>query len=285
MFARPLHHHLHPRPQSSKALVRLGKLATRMLLFAIALAFLQGLVGVQEGSAEPVIGSTVLPQWAWKEVTNLCGEPPPDPSANPVWVGCYKEALRIIGLSGGTSSKFSAPRMRHATPGVTKASGTSSLTLSSGTPYLPFLGNTLVGVSFVPNSLSLDTVTAVYATDLRRQSDCSLDEDFVLPTATTPSTTLITSLPAAQDYLHQLSGLTTTPDVFKNGCDDQVLGLPATGNILLLGNTSDGAVISAQLASAGLYVTVTDPHRQHNQEHSAHEWPGARLLLGRESQE
>ena len=38
-----------------------------------------------------------------------------------------------------------------------------------------------------------------------------------------------------------------------------MLGLPATGNILLLGNTSDGAVISAQLANAGLYVTITDP--------------------------
>ena len=165
----------------------------------------------------------------------------------------------MLGLSDKSNGNFSAPRNRQASPSVTEASGTSGLTLSSSTPYLPFLGNPLVGLSFVPNSLSLDTATALYATDLERQSDCSLNEDFVLPTAITPSTTLITSLPAAQDYFHQLSGLTTKPDVFKNGCAIQVLGLPATGNILLLGNTSDGAVISAQLANAGLYVTVTDP--------------------------
>ena len=37
-----------------------------------------------------------------------------------------------------------------------------------------------------------------------------------------------------------------------------MLGLPATGRCFLLGNTSDGAAISAELASNGLYVTVTD---------------------------
>ena len=250
-------------PVSSPTILRrsfahLGKLACRTLLFAIALFFLQGSVGAQ--LIHFVItdsGQYVIPEDKWKEITNLCGEPPA--VTDPVYQGCYNEALRMLGLGGSPSGKFSALRMRHATPGVTEASGTAGLTLSSGTPYLPFLGNRLVGLSFVPNSLSIDTLTAVYATDLRRQSDCSLDEDFVLPTATTPSTTVITSLPAAQDFIHQLSGLTTTPDVFKNGCNDQVLGLPATGSILLLGNTSDGAAISAQLANAGLYVTVTDP--------------------------
>ena len=124
----------------------------------------------------------------------------------------------MIGL-GGTSGKFSTPRMRHATPGVTKASGTSSLTLSSSTPYLPFLGNPLVGLSFVPNApLARHGYRCLChgpAPPLRLQPGRRL----VLPTATTPSATLITSLPAAQDYFHQLSGLTTTPDVFKNGCD------------------------------------------------------------------
>ena len=52
MFARPLHHQLHPRPESSKTILRLGRLATRMLLFTIALAFLQGFIGVQEASAD-----------------------------------------------------------------------------------------------------------------------------------------------------------------------------------------------------------------------------------------
>ncbi len=264
MFLEPFRRRLHPRPQSS--LSRLGRLAIRTLLFAIALFFLQGPLGVQEASAQATIVATdglyQVPAAAWKQITNLCGHPPAPPAgltSDPVWTGCFHEALRMLGLSDKSNGNFSAPRNRQASPSVTEASGTSGLTLSSSTPYLPFLGNPLVGLSFVPNSLSLDTATALYATDLERQSDCSLNEDFVLPTAITPSTTLITSLPAAQDYFHQLSGLTTKPDVFKNGCNIQVLGLPATGNILLLGNTSDGAVISAQLADAGLYVTVTDP--------------------------
>jgi trimeric autotransporter adhesin len=266
VFSEPFDRHLHPRPQSSSALARVGMLALKPLLFAIALVFLQEPLGVQEASAQATIVTTdgfyQVPAAAWKQITNLCGHPPAPPAAptsDPVWTGCFHEALRMLGLSGKSNGNFSAPRNRHGSPSVTEASGTSSLTLSSSTPFLPFLGNPLVGLSFVPNSLSLDTATALYATDLERQSDCSLNEDFVLPTALTPSTTLITSLPAAQDYFHQLSGLTTKPDVFKNGCAIQVLGLPATGNIQLLGNTSDGAVISAQLANAGLYVTVTDP--------------------------
>ena len=263
MVPELLDRQLHSRPQSSKVLARMGKLAIRAFLLAIALFFLQGFVGMQKASSEEVFtspeGEFVIPSYTWKQITNICGEPPEVPGSDLFWTGCFHETLRMFGLGGLPASKFSAPRIRHASPGATEASGTSSLSLSSGTPFLPFLGNPLVGVSFVPNSLSLDTATAVYATDLRRQSDCSLDEDFVLPTSTTPSTTVIASLPAAQDYLHKLSGLTTTPDVFKNGCAIQVLGLPATGNILLLGNTSDGAVISAQLANAGLYVTITDP--------------------------
>jgi hypothetical protein len=167
--------------------------------------------------------------------------------------------LRILGLGGGPAGASSARLIHPAAGGVAQASGTFSLALNSGTPYLPFLGNQLVEVSWVPNATAIANVTAVYATALRRQSDCSLDEDFVLPTATTPSTAAIASVTGAQDYLHQLSGLTTKPDVFANGCDYQVLGLPATGNILLLGETADGAAISAQLASSGLYVTITDP--------------------------
>jgi trimeric autotransporter adhesin len=267
VLSEPFDRHLLPRPQSSNVLARVGKLASRTLLFAVALTFLPGPVVVQEASAQTVFHFTsgvqfVMPEWAWKQVTNLCGEPPAPPAkpgSDPFFNGCLEEAVRMLGLGGGPAGKFSASHIHHASPGATETSGSSSLTLSSSTPYLPFLGNPLVGLSFVPNSLSPDTVTAVYAADLRRQSDCSLEEDFVLPTATTPSTTVISSLPAAQDYLHQLSGLTTKPDVFKNGCDIQVLGLPASGNIQLLGNTSDGAVISAQLANAGLYVTVTDP--------------------------
>ena len=101
-------------------------------------------------------------------------------------------------------------------------------------------------------------MTAAYAVGLARRPDCSLDEDYVLPGAGLPDAEYLTSLTDAQDYFHQLAGLTTKPDVFANGCTPQVLGLSPTGIGLLLGSTSDGAAIGAQLTIYGLYVTVTD---------------------------
>jgi FG-GAP-like repeat len=142
--------------------------------------------------------------------------------------------------------------------GATGTSSSSSLTLDSSAPALPFLGNWLVGLSFVANAADPATATAAYRTVLRRQSNCSLDEDFIFPNGATPSADYITTLTDAQDNYHELSGLTTTPDTFPNGCNPQMLGLPASNSFELLGQTSDGAAISAQLASAGLSVTVTD---------------------------
>ncbi len=125
-------------------------------------------------------------------------------------------------------------------------------------PVLPFLGNWLVGLTFLPNSSVPADITAVYAVGFRRQTDCSLDEDYVVPFASTPNAGYVTSFTGAQDYLHELAGLTTTEGIFPNGCGYQKLGLPASNSILLLGTTAGGATISAELANSGLYVTVTD---------------------------
>jgi hypothetical protein len=117
----------------------------------------------------------------------------------------------------GVPIKTSPPRVSILAQQV---SGTSSLALSSSTPGLPFLGNPLAVVSYVRNSALLANATAAFEVGLRRQSDCSLAEDFVWPDAATPNTpdaSFITSLPAAQDYFHKLSGLATTPDVFAKG--------------------------------------------------------------------
>lgn len=130
--------------------------------------------------------------------------------------------------------------------------------LSSSSPDLPFLGNPLTVLGFVPNAATADNVTAAYLTGLRRQSDCSLDEDYILPDQSTPAAEYLTSLAGAQDYFHQLAGLATTPDVFAGGCVNQVLGLPASTTVEVAGETPDGAAVDAQLASAGLYVTITD---------------------------
>ena len=58
---------------------------------------------------------------------------------------------------------------------------TSSLT--SSVASLPFLGNWLVVASFVPNASTPASATAGYKVALRRQSNCSLDEDLILPGA------------------------------------------------------------------------------------------------------
>lgn len=160
-----------------------------------------------------------------------------------------------VGLSSGNLFHRIAPS--RAQPDGSSSS-TLAPSLNGDVPALPFLGNWLVGVTFLPNSSVATDVTAVYATGFRRQADCSLDEDYIVPYAATPQAGYVTSFTGAQDYLHELAGLTTTPNVFAKGCLPQALGLPASNTFELAGQTSDGAVISAELANAGLYVTITD---------------------------
>ena len=212
------------------------------------------------GSINGVVVATI-PKWAWKQITNNCG-PAPDGKIgdDPIWFGCFNETLRILGLQfKGNPNGQVARRFTRTIPSADANSGTSGLFLGSGVPYLPFLGNRLVELGFVPNSTNTSVVTAAYTTDLRRQADCSLDEDFIAPTATTPSTALIGTVTGAQDYLHTLAGLTTKADVFAKGCDSQILGVPGTGGILLLGATPSGVGIAAQFADSGLFVILTDP--------------------------
>jgi hypothetical protein len=202
----------------------------------------------------------LIPKAQWKIISNVCGEPVFTGSGNSLtksWVECAEGVLTMLenasgGEGGSNALHFMTRPPEDASPGFTPA-------LNSGTPYLPFLGNRLVEVGFLPNTTNIANTTAVYTTDLRRNSDCSLDEDFILPTATTPSTAVIGSVVGAQDYLHNLAGLTTKADGFANGCDYQVLGLPATVGNVLLGVTPSGASIGAQLAGNGLYVVLTNP--------------------------
>ncbi|MBV9888077.1 MAG: VCBS repeat-containing protein, partial [Acidobacteria bacterium] len=134
----------------------------------------------------------------------------------------------------------------------------STLTLGSSTPYLPFLGNRLVLNSFVPNTTAAANVTVGYAVGLRRQQGCSLVEDIGHRHPPGPNTSEVATLPAAQDYLHQLSGLGTKPDVFPQGCDIAVYGLPTNNNVQLLGLTPAGAAIAAT-AVDGLQIILADP--------------------------
>lgn len=214
--------------------------------YPAAAATAVALFGKEENSDEPTLVST-------DDDFRLVFAPPPV---------LLKGSTAQTGSSTVSSGSASVLLRRSAPAGILAAgSATSSLALSSSTPYLPFLGNPFVLVS-VPNATVLANVTVAYAVDLRRQANCSINEDLVLPGSAgtaTPNSALIASIPGAQDYFHQLSGLTTTPDVFAKGCDYPIFGQPSSGNILLLGITATGAVLSAEPANAGIYITITDP--------------------------
>lgn len=189
-------------------------------------------------------------------ITNNCGKFPFDGSSYDAdaWMACASGVLLMTATPPHVVGSF-LPRR------AAQAVAPSDLGLSSGTPYLPFVGNPLVELGYLVNATDIADANGIYLTDMHRQKDCGLAEDFVQPTATTPSTASVQSVTGAQDYLHKLAGLTTTPDVFANGCGYQVLGLPASNNLLLLGLTPGGAAISGLLTDYGLQITITDPTR------------------------
>ena len=239
------------------------KLAIRTLGIGIVMAML-GLGATMQARAQGTLfypnGSVWMASAVqWKIITNACDQPPKP--VTQAYLDCADTAIDMVNFQDKSNGATGSSRIiRPTTRLAPQADPPFALTLSSGTPYLPFLGNPLVEVSWVPNATEVANITAFYTTGLRRQSNCSLDEDFTLPTAATPSAGAIASVTGAQDYLHQLAGLTTTADVFAKGCDYQVLGLPTTTSILLLGTTADGAAISARVTLGDdLTASVTDP--------------------------
>ena len=214
------------------------------------------------------------------EVSVPCPRYAPDPftglgdGSYDAWSGCLEQAILMLGrfiLHGPspmdppksnpdmmlTTARARGTARLPANGGIPAASDAATLALDSSTPLPPFLGNRLAVVAFVPNATDVDDVTAAYAVGLRRQADCSLSEDFVLPGAPTPNAGLIATLPSAEVYFHQLAALTTTADVFAKGCAYPMYGQPSTTGFLLQ-PTADGGSISAVLPSA-LYITVDDP--------------------------
>jgi FG-GAP-like repeat len=131
---------------------------------------------------------------------------------------------------------------------------TGTYALSSNTPVLPFGGNQLVvlGGDLFSNNTNASAVA------LRRQGDCSLVETVFEPVNNrlTPASWL--ELPGAQDYLHMLSGLTTTPDVFANGCVDATYGTTATISAAPVGVTSSSLNLSASLGDTGITISELD---------------------------
>ena len=257
----------------------LPALAGRSLMIAAALVVVslfavrsvRAQVGVFYGTWSAPGGGIAV--GAFTVVTIACPKFPPsesDPNYHAlenIWETCDERWLKM--KATGIPDKFipapppqtqtSGGRSRRAARLSAQANASPSFDLTSSVPELPFLGNWLVTLGYLPNNPNPVDATAAYSVALRRGTDCSLTEDILDTSATTPNAGVITSLTSAQDYFHILSGLSTTPDVFANSCGSQYLGLPSTNVIILLGTTSDGAAISATLSNSGqLMSEVTD---------------------------
>lgn len=163
--------------------------------------------------------------------------------------------------AGNSKPSLSATTASKIAPAAVTSSGTGPL---ASTPYLPFEGNRLAIVALVPDANTFDATTALYDVALRRQSDCSLREDFLFTAVPQLTNQYIGSFDNVQNDFHALAGLTTTANRFTNGCDDPLRGLPETSQlgikgIQLLGTTPTGASISATFDDNGnLQITVAD---------------------------
>jgi Bacterial Ig-like domain (group 3)/FG-GAP-like repeat len=153
----------------------------------------------------------------------------------------------LLEFETGNRASTGASHLERAANSTT----TGTYTLSSSTPAIPFVGNRMVVIGAVPfaNNTNLSAVA------LRRQGDCSLVEDVFEPVNNLLVPASVAELPGAQDYLHTLSGLTTTPDVFPEGCiTDPTYGVSAVTTVEPVGVTANGLNLVAQLSGNGLTV-------------------------------
>ncbi len=123
------------------------------------------------------------------------------------------------------------------------ASVTGTYTFSSLTPGLPLVGNQLVMLNVTP--FANDTNLAAVA--LHRKGDCSLVVEVYEPVNNFLTGSAVYEMAGFQDRLHALSGLATTPDVFPNGCPSSPLGLASVLTAQVVGVTSGGIHVVADL--------------------------------------
>jgi hypothetical protein len=124
-------------------------------------------------------------------------------------------------------------------------------------PYIqqlaPFLGN-----------LTVVNATPGNALGLVRETDCSLNAYNLpyTPSPTNPYTNPASKTEKFQDTLHSAAGLTTTPDLFKGGCKDPLIGINSN-QLLYAGETTTGLRTGvyvgyiSSLAHGALYTTIS----------------------------
>src|SRR6202453_583483 len=97
------------------------------------------------------------------------------------------------------------------------------------------------------------TPAVPYFAFLHRETNCSLTR-----IATDATLNILSTYPNYQDYIHQQSLLTSTPDAFPNGCQTSTVGIGSQSGALL-GTTPAGNFVGATLTSQGIEVFVVSP--------------------------
>jgi hypothetical protein len=143
---------------------------------------------------------------------------------------------------------FKVPLLVWDLPGARLSKQLIAQTSSGGgyifpSAWAPFIGNQTVISGFEPSPDG----SQINNVGMSRQSDCSTTS-YVLQSGTS---NVVATLPNAQDSLHQLARLTTTPDVFATGCGDPEFGLQDSITYLPVISTGSVAMVADLNPSTG----------------------------------
>ena len=129
------------------------------------------------------------------------------------------------------------PQLAHRVPAGILVTGSNG----SSTGIASFLGN-LTGIEQTSPNLFL----------IQRQTDCSLNllTGSSAPSGSTVTLTLTGNTPHFEQTLHQLTGLTTTADLYPSGCAEKNAGISSRPGVFV-GMPQTGTLVSATVISNG----------------------------------
>jgi FG-GAP-like repeat len=128
-----------------------------------------------------------------------------------------------------------------------------SITLGIYTPTAAFYGNQMAVVGGATGTASNPSGAI-----LVREANCSLTQ-YGISYGTTgvygTASSVVASLPNADAYLHQISGLKSTAGTFPKGCSNRTLGVPSAP-YAHLGKASDGNFVAVYVDDSGKMISL-----------------------------
>jgi FG-GAP-like repeat len=174
--------------------------------------------------------------------------------------GCDKNSPFFIANASSSGPKFQAPVQTASSPVLAtsplalglKANG-PGISLETYTPGAAFFGNQMSVIGGVTG-----TATNPSGAILVREANCSLTQygiSYGTSGAYGTGSSLVATLPNADAYLHQISGLSTTPGTFPKGCVNRTLGMPSAP-YAHLGKANDGNFVAAYVDDSGKLISL-----------------------------